>query len=479
MAWAVRGANYISDTPASQIEAMKNYLTRARPDLSASLTLTDKPYLSALYLLNFAMLDGTAAERRQWFERGTSIDPDNSMVRLRYMFSLRPRWGGSYREMQEFLEQCERQNVPPKLHARLDMLIHADLAEDAARSADNQKIFDEWQQVLNLAAAAGEEPSTEALIGFTRAAQDLNRSAAAERGLKLLENRSPNDAWSQGRLGWIYIQAHRDDKAWTFLTRAAEQNDPWAQFLIGHSTYDGVPTLRKAPDQQAGLVWIRRSAEQCFPDAMRFLAARGEKPSADCKRRASANREWWTVLIPAVGLIPGLLAALAAANRKRTGAAVEHAGRLQQPPSTLALGVLLLGLALALAILSMFHDNDTAAPIFNGVLGLLGVLAMSMIVAYYRAWYELTAAGLDFGRFLGRRGSIKWRDITCITYSRAMRWFRIETASGEVVRISAMLTGLPEFARAVLEQVPSYAIDGTTREALHAFVQGELPGLAG
>lgn len=478
MAWAVRGDNYINDTPAGQIEAMKSLLARARLDLIASLTRTGKPYLSSLYLLNVAMLNGTAAERRQWFERGTSIDPNSSLVRVRYMFSLRPRWGGSYREMREFLKQCEEQGLPPRLIARLNILIHADLAEDAMRTADNQKILDEWQQVIELASAAGEEPSTEALIGFTRAAQDLNRPMDVQRGLNLLEGRSPTDAWSQGRLGWIYIQAHQDDKAWTFLTRAAGQNDPWAQFVLGHSIYDGVATLHKAPDQQAGLAWIRRSAEQCFPDAVRFLEARGEKPSEECKRRASAKHEWWLVLLPALGtLIPGLLAALARANRKRTVASINHPDRMQYPPGTLAVGFLSLGLALALASLAMLHDNAAAAPIFGAIPLLLGVLGVSILVAYYRVWHELTAEGLNFGRLLGRRGSLKWSDVTRITYSGTLRWFYIETASGEHVRISAMLTGLPEFARAVLRDVPSYAIDGTTREVLQAHAQGEWRAL--
>jgi hypothetical protein len=59
-----------------------------------------------------------------------------------------------------------------------------------------------------------------------------------------------------------------------------------------------------------------------------------------------------------------------------------------------------------------------------------------------------------------------------------MRWFRIETASGIAVRVSAMLTGLPEFARAVLTQVPGYAIDDATRAVLTSTSQGELPKLA-
>jgi hypothetical protein len=479
MAWFVRGDRYLDATTAQRIDAMTNWLDRSRPDLVASLKLTARPYLSTLYLLNVATLQGTAAERRHWYEAGTAIDPSNALVRLRYMFGLRPRWGGSYQQMQDFLQQGEAQHLPPALLARLNMLIHTDLAEDAMWAADTRKTFDEWQQVLKLAVAAREEPSTEALIGFTRAAQDLNRPADAEQGLRQLEGRNPDDAWSQARLGWIYVKAHKDDKAWLFLMRAAEQNDAWAQFVVGHTTYDGLPTLHKAADQQAGLLWIRRSASQCFPDAVEFLAVRGEKQSsADCKRRATANRDWWTALMPAGGALLTSLGIALSRKRKAAQAAPDHSGRMQHPPGTLFLGLLTLGFCVALAVFCIVYDNGSAGPIVGAVIAGFGMLGLLMILMYSRARDELTLDGLDFGRLLGPRGSLKWRNVTRLTYSRGLRWFRIETASGEVVRISAMLTGLPEFARAVLEQVPSYAIDDSAREVLRACGQGELPRLA-
>jgi hypothetical protein len=369
------------------------------------------------------------------------------------------------------------------------MLIHADQAEDAMQAGDNQKIFDEWQEVLRLAEVAGEQPGTEALIGYTSAAQDLDRPADARRGIEQLEDRHPEDTWSQARLGRIYLQAHQDAKAWPLLLKAAEHNDSWAQWVVGHSTYHGMPALRKAPDQQAGLVWIRRSAERCFPDAVRFLAARGEKPSTDCKRRRSGGeREWWETLVPVAGvLLTSLVTALAAALRKRGQPAVPPA-RMQYPPSVRAIGAFVLAVLIMLAAaFAATAENGTGGPVVAGVLAAFGAVGLLLIVGSVRVWHRLTADGLEFGRLLGRRGSLKWRDVTRLTYSKRMRWFRIETASGEVVRVSALVTGLPEFAGAVLEQVPSYAIDDGARETLQAYAikrlitsgrSMELPGSA-
>ena len=419
----------------------------------------------------------SAEERRRWYEEGMAIDPSNTLIPYRYMFSLRPRWGGSYRQMEDFLAQEQAQQTPPALLARLAMLIHADQAEDAMQAGDNQKIFDEWQQVLRLAEVAKEQPGTEALIGYTSAAQDLDRPADARWGIEQLEDRHPEDAWSQVHLAWIYLQAHQDVKAWPLLLKAAEHNDSWAQWLVGHGTYDGVPTLHKAADQRAGLVWIRRSAEKCFPDAVQFLAARGEKPSTDCKRRRSGGeREWWETLIPAAGLLfTSLVTALAAALRKRAQPTAPPA-RMQYPESVRAIGTLLAALAILTAAVAVTAENGAGGPVLVGVLAALAAFGLLLIVGSVRVWHVLTADGLEFGRLLGRRGSLKWRDVTRLTYSKGMRWFRIETAAGEVVRISAILTGLPDFAGAVLEQVPSYAIDDGAREVLQAYAINRLIG---
>ena len=58
-----------------------------------------------------------------------------------------------------------------------------------------------------------------------------------------------------------------------------------------------------------------------------------------------------------------------------------------------------------------------------------------------------------------------------------MKWFLLETASGSKVRVSAMLTGLPEFARLVLRHVPKEAIEPGTRAILAETEQGRPPSV--
>lgn len=55
-----------------------------------------------------------------------------------------------------------------------------------------------------------------------------------------------------------------------------------------------------------------------------------------------------------------------------------------------------------------------------------------------------------------------------VTYAPVMKWFVLETRSRDVARVSAMLRGLPEFARLVPTHAPADAIDRETLAVLAA-----------
>ena len=58
-----------------------------------------------------------------------------------------------------------------------------------------------------------------------------------------------------------------------------------------------------------------------------------------------------------------------------------------------------------------------------------------------------------------------------------MKWFRLETQSGDVARISVMLIGPPEFARLLLSHAPPDAIEAETRLILQARADGNPPSV--
>lgn len=484
----VRGDEYRSKTAAKQIRAMSDFLDRAEPDLVASLKLTAKPYLSTYYLLDVNMLDGSAEERRQWFEQGTAIDPTNRHLRERYMFSLRRRWGGSYEQMQTFLQQCQQLHLDPALLAKLEMLIHADLAEDAmsanqhGKAGAQMQVFNEWEKVLGLAKVAGEESDTEALVGYTRAAWELHRRAEADRGLQLLAQRELNDSWSLTQVGSVLVEEHRDAEAWPLLLKAAELNDPWAQLAVGKTIYQGAPDLNVPADRTTGIAWIKRSAEQCFPESISFLNTQehiatpgcGFAPYRELISRLSENwprtLQWglWAVIM-------SLVMGWAARSRNRRPTLTEDSHRLYHPMSTLIVGLVGFAFFAGIAVVSNVYRNKTTTIYTTAAFCGFALLSVPLILDYFFARHELTATGLNFGKMSGGRGSLEWNQVRRIHYSTFAKWFRVETDDGQVARISAMLIGLPEFARAALAGVRSNAIEPDTAALLQATADGALP----
>ena len=273
MAWAARGERFISDTPPERIELMNDYLARSRPDLVDSLALTSKPYLSTLYLLNVENLNGSPEVRRRWLDRGTSIDPNNTLLRVRYMISLEPRWGGSYDQMRAFIAECAQRKVSAKTMAGLKLILAGDMAESVARTASPSEMLGRWGEVVQLSEAAGEPPPPRALAGYARSAWDLNRRDEADRTLEKLAQIDVNDARTLSLMGWIYVKEGRMAEGWAVLKKAAALDDGWSQFAVGKTLIQGCPEINLPADRRTGLVWMRRSADQGFAEAITFLAA--------------------------------------------------------------------------------------------------------------------------------------------------------------------------------------------------------------
>ena len=153
--------------------------------------------------------------------------------------------------------------------------------------------------------------------------------------------------------------------------------------------------------------------------------------------------------------------------------------RLRQPPAMLVVGIV--GIVFCVGAMTAFtiwpDDSVTVWPyVFFGGFTLLPLY----IVADYRnARHAVTEAGMEFGRPSGRRLAFRWDDVERIRYARSAGWFRIALHSGEVVRVSSMLMGLPVFADKVLRHVPAARIDPQARAMLEDAARGKLPSLWG
>jgi hypothetical protein len=100
-----------------------------------------------------------------------------------------------------------------------------------------------------------------------------------------------------------------------------------------------------------------------------------------------------------------------------------------------------------IAVISNVYANATTTWLTTTVFVGFALLALPIVGDYFAARHEVSEEGLRYGRLFGSGGQIRWADLKSVRFSAAMKWFRLESQSGTVVRISVMLMGLPVFAQ--------------------------------
>jgi hypothetical protein len=146
---------------------------------------------------------------------------------------------------------------------------------------------------------------------------------------------------------------------------------------------------------------------------------------------------------------------------------------LRYPRSILVLGGVCGGGFLAAAALSFFDRG-------GGVLVALGFLGFASLGVYLTLEYllirvDLGPEGLSYRTIRGRSGFLAWQDVRQVSWSRYSPGFVLRSLTGETVRVSSMLRGLPSFATAVLSSVPRERLDDRAASVLENVARGILP----
>lgn len=151
-----------------------------------------------------------------------------------------------------------------------------------------------------------------------------------------------------------------------------------------------------------------------------------------------------------------------------------EADTLVHPIATLVIGVVGVAFFAGIAVIS-----NTVGKNHTTTLGFVAfaLLSGSMVAEYFFVRHRVSDDGMDCGRLFGRRIAFAWRDVNRVRYATGMKWFAIDLRSGVTVRISAMLTGLPAFARTLLAQVPRGAIDDDAHALLRETERGRPPSV--
>jgi hypothetical protein len=200
--------------------------------------------------------------------------------------------------------------------------------------------------------------------------------------------------------------------------------------------------------------------------------------SAAIREANVGDRGWWVELLKwsLSGIVMTAVMAWLARYRMRAAGGREP-GRLVQPVSMLIIGLAGVAFFGGIAIVSNLYPNKTVTWLTTTVFMGFALLSLPCITIYFTDNHRLSREGLSFTTFYGARRFIAWSDVTAVRYAPTLKWFRVESRTGTVARLSAMLVGLPEFALAALKHVPGPAFDPETAEILDATASGDPPPL--
>ncbi|MBN2693142.1 DUF4034 domain-containing protein [bacterium] len=108
LAWRARGYKYICETDRKNIELMRKNLSKTAEELIKSLDNgLDHVVLYYLLIKSTTML-GDKKLKKDILEKALKVYPQSFRIRISYLLSISPRWGGSYEEMEQFIEKSQK-----------------------------------------------------------------------------------------------------------------------------------------------------------------------------------------------------------------------------------------------------------------------------------------------------------------------------------------------------------------------------------
>ncbi len=291
-----RGTAFIKDTPDENVEAMRVYMRKARRDLERSLKLTQRPYLSRLLLMSVTRAAGGRRGAKAQYVEAAKLAPQSVELRLAYMTSLEPRWGGSFAEMEAFAAESRAQLKDSAAAARVAARIPAYRAHERQRAKDFTQALQLYDESIALYADAralcersyvlsqlkrDAEAFADVKLALSKvrdirycldravsAAARINAADDAIGVLNLVIEVDPRSHHAYNQRGWKHQQQGRQELAFQDYLASAKLGDAWGQLQAGKFYWAGRGTRE---DREEGLAWLRKSAEQGNADAKASL----------------------------------------------------------------------------------------------------------------------------------------------------------------------------------------------------------------
>lgn len=161
-----RGTTYISQVPPENVKYMEQMFELSKKDLETSLRLNPKSYLAILHLLNIAQFEGDDRAATKYLALGNAVLPSNFLVRARFLIHLTPKWGGSYKKMEDFIVECGSQGLSPQTINMLNAIKLDDQGASAEERGQMGQAYLAYTNALMLSRSAGDR-FRQAYLGYS------------------------------------------------------------------------------------------------------------------------------------------------------------------------------------------------------------------------------------------------------------------------------------------------------------------------
>jgi tetratricopeptide (TPR) repeat protein len=265
-----RGAGFIDQITAEQIDGMEAANKVAAQEFAASLALDDKPILTYLHSITLDMDSGDKVQAREWLDRSIAIDPDNYIVREKYISALQTRWLGSIEEMKAFLAECRKARLSLEHLKKLEAIEIDDEAwVHQYRDGDLKAAQRDYERLAKLDPAVSCVPCGPISKMADLLASEKKYSQALEQYSRVLAF-GRNDVHALDGRGYAELQVGRPLEALADLMHAGNLGDAYAQDLLGRMYLLGTSV---PADRDKALFWLRKAADQGYAPAQQILPA--------------------------------------------------------------------------------------------------------------------------------------------------------------------------------------------------------------
>ena len=128
MGWESRGYKWAKETKAEQFAQMGDYFKQCEQDLEKALQLNPNALHAYILLIRMNTALSNDDKIEYLVQKALNIYPNSFMIRVHYIHDLKPRWGGSYYEMNRLAAEAQSLD---KLNPRLRLFQGFALADQA------------------------------------------------------------------------------------------------------------------------------------------------------------------------------------------------------------------------------------------------------------------------------------------------------------------------------------------------------------